>query len=97
MTARSLVRTRAFLLAALVLLASTVHAAPSLRYSWDDCAPLVLDREFTAPGHYVQTLSVTGLTQPLTSFEVSVVMGGGLDAWEFFDFGCILWSNSVVG
>ena len=86
MTARSLMLARAFLLAALLLLASDVHAAPSLRYSWDDCAPLVLDREFTGPAHYTQTLSVTGLTEPLTSFLV-VIAAGDLDAWQFHDYG----------
>ena len=89
MTARSLTLARAFLLTALVLLASNVHAAASLRYSWDDCDPLVLDREFTVPGHYVQTLSVTGLTQPLTSFLVNIVVAVSQpEAWQFYDFGC---------
>lgn len=89
MTASSLVRARVFLLASLLLFASTAHAAGSLRYSWDDCAPLVLDREFTGPGDYVQTLSVTGLTQPLTSFQVDVVVAASQpDAWQFYDFGC---------
>ena len=62
------------MLASLLLSASTAHAAASLRYSWDDCASLVLEREFTGPGHYVQTLSVTGLTERLTSFQVEVVL-----------------------
>ena len=87
--ARPLIRARALLLASLILFASTAHATPSLRYSWDDCNPLVLDREFTGPGHYVQTLSVTGLTQPLTLFKVTVMIGPSWpDAWRFDSFGC---------
>jgi hypothetical protein len=89
MTARSLLLARALLLASLLLFASTTHATPSLRYSWDDCAPLVLDREFSGPQHYVQTLSVTGLTQPLTVFRVLVMFGPGWpDAWRFDGVGC---------
>ena len=84
MTARSLIRARGFLFAFLLLFASTAHATASLRYSWDNCDPTELDREFTGPGHYVQTLSVTGLTQPLTSFQVSVIIAAGQpDAWRF--------------
>jgi hypothetical protein len=91
MTARSHIRASALLLAQLllILIASTACATPSLRYSWDDCDPLVLDREFTGPQHYVQTLSVTGLTQPLTVFRVIVVFGPSWpDAWRFDDLGC---------
>ena len=82
---RSSARTRALRLAATVLIATSAAAAPpSIRYSWNECDPLVLDRDFTGPAHFSQTLSVTGLTQPLTSFQVSVIIAAGQpDAWRF--------------
>jgi len=81
---------RARWLAALLLVASCAHAAPpSIRYSWDQCDPLVLDRDFAGPAHYTQTLSIVGLTQSLTSFQVNIAVGlGQLSAWQFYDFGC---------
>jgi|KBSSwiStaDraftv2_1062776.scaffolds.fasta_scaffold31097_5 hypothetical protein len=87
---RSSARTRALRLAASVLIATSAAAAPpSIRYSWNECDPLVLDRDFTGPAHFSQTLSVTGLTQPLTSFRVEIVVAAGQpSAWQFYSFGC---------
>jgi hypothetical protein len=89
MSSPTFVRTVSATLAALLLLATCARAAPSLRYSWDSCDPLVLNRDFTVPGHYAQTLSVTGLGQSLTSFNVHIVIAPrGLSAWQFNSFGC---------
>jgi hypothetical protein len=75
-------------LALMLLLAPAANAAPSVRYSWDACEPLVLNREFAAAEPYAQVLSVTGLAEPLTSFEVSIAIAGTWSAWQFHDFGC---------
>jgi len=90
MSARPPFRTRAPWLASLLLLAACARAAPpSIRYSWDDCAPIALDRDFVGATHYAQTLSVVGLTQPLTSFRIDIAIGASQpSAWQFYDFGC---------
>src|SRR5262245_2142214 len=89
MTGPTFLRALVFKGTALLLLAASAHAAPSIRYSWDACDPLVLDREFTGPGIYAQTLSVVGLSFPFTSFEASIAIGPGQpSAWAFFAGGC---------
>jgi len=89
MASPTLLRTFGSTLAALLLLTTCARAVPSIRYSWDACDPVVLDHEFVGPGHYVQTLSVTGLVLPFTSFEAHIAIGPGLlSAWAFYNGAC---------
>lgn len=90
MSAPSVCRTPASRLVALLLLAACAHAAPpSIRYTWDECEPVVLDRDFAGPAHHSQTLSVVGLGEPIASFQVNVAIGVGQpSAWQFYGFGC---------
>jgi len=77
------------------LCSATVSAAPVIRYSWDDCDPLVVSRDFTGPAVYTQTLSIVGLDAPV--HDLSLIVGFLFNeippAWRFADlcggsYGC---------
>lgn len=98
MTASTFLHVAASRLAALLMLAACAHAAPSIRYSWDGCDPLVLNRDFAGPGHYTQTISVVGLVLPGTTLQMSIEVGPGLpSAWSFYFSGCQGESRLTVG
>src|SRR5258708_39572384 len=61
---------------------------PTLTLSWDDCGALVVTKDFAGPGPYAQTISVEGLTQPLSSYYFVIGMGMSVrDAWQFYTAG----------
>ena len=74
-------------LAFAALYSASASAAPTLRYSWDDCGAVVPRRDFTGPAVYTQTVSVVGLEGPVDHF--SLVIGFGSQsiptAWQFSD------------
>lgn len=84
---RTLAFRRALAPAVIVLGCSTttVHADPSGRYSWDQCDPVVTNKNWTGPGTYVQVISALGLVPGITSIQVRVVTGYVQDAWYFSD------------
>ncbi len=68
--------------------ASTCAAAgPLMRYSWDDCQPVVPSKYFTIPGTYTQTVSAMGLEGPVQ--DLTLVIGFQFQsipsAWQFAD------------
>ena len=74
-------------LALAALLSGPASAEPLMRFSWNDCTPVVTRRDFTGPGVYTQTLSAQGLDAPITGFTLLMRIGsGGLpNAWAFTD------------
>jgi hypothetical protein len=74
-------------LAFAALHSASASAAPTLRYSWDDCGAVVPRRDFTGPAVYTQTVSVIGLDAPIDNF--TLVIGFGSQsipaAWAFHD------------
>ncbi len=59
-------------LLALLLAASAVGATPVLRYTWGDPDSAIVNQDWTGPHTYTQTLSVTGLSGQVSSFNVVV-------------------------
>jgi hypothetical protein len=72
--------------------AGTASAVPAVRVSWDNCDPLVVNKDI-APGTMASLYaSVLGQDQPHQGYEVWLSLGsgpGGLaDAWRFDVDGC---------
>ena len=80
-------RTLALAVAALATV-STAQADPTLRYSWDQCDPVVRNKDFSGPGVYRQTLTATDLPAGFSGFSIGIALTGPFPAWQFFDFGC---------
>jgi hypothetical protein len=77
-------------LALAALIAGSAAAAPLMRYSWDDCGPVIPRRDFIAPTVYTQTVSVLALDQPVANFRLVIRVMGPLGwllpgAWLFGD------------
>jgi len=71
---------------ALSLLAVTnAGATPSVRYSWDDCSPIVTNKNWSGPGTYVQVLAAVGLEPGVQSMTFGIGVGVVRDAWSFSD------------
>jgi hypothetical protein len=69
-----------FILALLV--ASTAHATPIVRYTWGTPAALVVDQPWAGPGLYTQSITVTGLSGLVSAFDVTIANGPfGARAW----------------
>ncbi|MGH7724645.1 MAG: hypothetical protein ACREOU_04385 [Candidatus Eiseniibacteriota bacterium] len=82
------------ILASLLFLAaaaSTASAVPAVRMSWDNCTPLVVNKD-VAPGTIAGLYgSVVGQELPHQGYEVWLLLGGGgpiADAWRFDSDGC---------
>jgi hypothetical protein len=82
------------ILASLLFLAaaaSTASAVPAVRMSWDNCTPLVINRDIV-PGTVVGLVgSVAGQDMGHQGYEVWLLLGGGgpiADAWRFDSDGC---------
>src|SRR5262245_14666128 len=80
-------------LAVVALLSAPALAAPLMRFSWNDCDPLVTRRDFTGPDVYTQTVSALGLDAAVSSFHLLMRVNPSLpNAWVFADlcggFGC---------
>jgi hypothetical protein len=82
------------ILASLLFLAaaaSTASAVPAVRLSWDNCTPLVVNKD-VAPGTIADLYgSIIGQDQPHQGYEVWLLLGGGgplADAWRFDTDGC---------
>jgi hypothetical protein len=81
----------AWLAAAVVLLLTAIPAAPDtvVRYNWDRCEPFVRNRDYEGPGHYTQTLSITGLPASAKFMTLSIAVNTHREtAWGFFQNGC---------
>ena len=73
----------------MVALASHAWGGPAVRYSWDSCNSVVLNKMFTGPGAYTQIVAAVGLNKPLLSWSISIGLGNALpDAWSFYYGGC---------
>jgi len=77
----------AFAFAALTVVAA-VHDEPQLRYSWDQCDPVVLNKDFAGPAVYRQTFSAVDLPAGFNAFSISIGLTGPHDAWLFYEGGC---------
>jgi hypothetical protein len=72
-------------LAAPVLGIPDAHAVPTGRLSWDDCDPVVTNKNWSGPGTYVIVISARGLTTQTSAIGLSIDTGATADAWEFAD------------
>lgn len=67
---------------------------PTVRYSWDNCDPVVVNKQFGAPADvYKQVISGTGFDGLYRGQQMEIVMGPGAavpfpDAWRFDGAGC---------
>jgi hypothetical protein len=74
-----------------VLASTSTAAAPVLRYSWDNCDPLIPRRDFAAPALYSQTISALGLEGPVEHFTLLIGLKTygyhpmSYPAWQFQD------------
>lgn len=86
-------RTILLALVFIALASPSALAAPTFRYSWDDCDPVVPRRDFATPAVYTQTISAVGLEGPVE--HISLVFGlktspdfpapFSYPAWQFQD------------
>src|SRR5262245_40895263 len=89
--------TCAVVLGAALLEPSRVGAAPVGRVSWDDCAPLVVNKNWSGPGIYVHVVSAIGLENGTQSVTYFVDTGQFPDAWVFPDATFPPWCHPPVG
>ena len=63
--------------------ASIAGAQPVLRYTWEDPTNSTVNKDWTGPQTYTQTLSVTGLTAPIIELHVTVFLSVQVpEAWH---------------
>ena len=72
-------------LAILALDLHSAHALPFARYSWDQCDPVVTNKNWAGPATYVQVISAVGLTPGIRAINLTVNTGATADAWNFSD------------
>jgi hypothetical protein len=84
---RRLPATAAVVVAALVMV-STTHGDPLLRYSWDQCDPVVTNKDFSGPMVYRQTLSAVDLPVGFVGFQIVLSFTDLPPAWQFMEGGC---------
>jgi hypothetical protein len=75
-------------LVAIVAGAGSSAAQPSIRLSWDDCDPIVVNRNFTGPGLYRMTFSGTNFGGAYQGYQLETRVrtedGSSYpDAWRF--------------
>jgi hypothetical protein len=70
---------------ALALAANAATADPVVRASWGDCAPLVVNQDWSGPGSYVQVFSATGLGSGVQTVLIAVEDAALVPAWDFSD------------
>jgi len=71
--------------AAILLPAVPAFAGPSLRLSWDQCDPVIVNRDWSGPGPYVIQISGTGFAGTYNSMNLGMVFLPHpiSDAWDF--------------
>lgn len=75
-------------LALVVWISASASAGPLLRYSWDDCDPVVPRQDFTTATTYTQTVSALALEEPVHDFNLLIrasTTGYLPPAWLFAD------------
>jgi hypothetical protein len=72
-------------LAALVFSSAPASAIPSIRLSWDQCDPLIVNRAWTGPGTYAVQVSGIGFAETYSSLYVgfSFFPHRVVPAWDF--------------
>jgi hypothetical protein len=83
------------ILASLLLLAAvtgTASAVPAVRISWDNCTPLIINKDITPGSTASLFASVGGQDQGHKGYEIQMRLGTGSaplpDAWRFDADGC---------
>ena len=85
-----------------VLAASPVLAGNGgVRLSWDDCAPLVVNKDFTTNTVYTLVMSISNSDTENNGHRTLVKVGNNIqEAWQFWSLGCqdgqLAISNSAV-
>ena len=77
-------------LCALTLALTPASADPTARISWDQCDPVITNKNFSGPGDYSFVVSADGVTGTYIGYDVSIQVhlaeGASFpDAWEFND------------